>query len=528
MGLRYLDVCSGYSAFTQAADGLGFECAGYAEIEAFPSALLGHHYGASRARYMPDPEADGIDAKERKTRLGLIKSMRSLSDDHFGNRVINFGDFTQIREDDVGPVNGLVGGTPCQAFSIAGKRLGLDDPRGNLTLEFLALAKRLRVEWLAWENVPGFLSHDEGRTMGAFLRLLGELGFGWAYRVLDAQYIRVDGLSRAVPQRRKRLIVVGYLGNAARAAAVLFERESLRGDPAPRRQAGQRVAEPLAAGSPNGSGYRNDANTAGNLVAFGGGNTAGPIDVATTTTTTSQRLDFDSETFIAEVAGTLPAGGNATGGDRQPGMGQETADTMLVAHNLLAKGNLSHQDDRDTLIPVAHSLRADGFDASEDGTGRGTPIIPVPPAVAYSIMPQNSGKDYKARKVDVAQPLMAGGPVGGNQGGDFVAQPVAYRITPNDGAYESGDITGALTTGTDNRAITLLQGWAVRRLTPTECERLMGLRDGFTLIPYRGKPASDGPRYKALGNSQARNMMRWIARGIADVQAVPAAQEIAA
>lgn len=510
--MRYLDVCSGYSAFTQGAVGLGFECAGYAEIDAFPAALLGHHYGATRARYMPNPEAEGIDAKERKTRIALRKSMASLSDAHFGNRVVNFGDFTQIREDDVGPVDGLVGGTPCQAFSIAGKRLGLDDPRGNLTLEFLALAQRLRVDWLAWENVPGFLSHDEGRTMGTFLGLLGELGFGWAYRVLDAQYIRVDGLARAVPQRRKRLIVVGCLGDAARAAAVLFERESLRGDPAPCRQAGQRVAEPLAAGSPNGSGYRNDADTADNLIAFGGGNTSGPIEAAAYLTAKGQRVDFEVETF--------------------------------VAHSLQAQPQLSHQDDRDTLIPVvAHTLRAEGFDGSPDGTGKGTPIIAVPfdttqitsaanysapkdgdpchplaaqahpPAVALS---QNSGKDYKAREVDVAQPLMAGGPVGGNQGGDFIAQPIAYRIPPNDTPYETGDITGALTTGTDNSAITLLQGWAVRRLTPRECERLMGLPDDFTLIPYRGKPAADGHRYKVCGNSQARNMMRWIAHGLRD------------
>jgi len=101
--------------------------------------------------------------------------------------------------------------------------------------------------------------------------------------------------------------------------------------------------------------------------------------------------------------------------------------------------------------------------------------------LAYSIMPQNSSKDYKAREVDVAQPLMAGGPVGGNQGGDYIADQ-----------------------------------WAVRRLTPTECERLMGVADGFTAITYRGKPAADGPRYKVLGNSQAANNMRWIARGLRD------------
>jgi DNA (cytosine-5)-methyltransferase 1 len=166
---------------------------------------------------------------------------------------------------------------------------------------------------------------------------------------------------------------------------------------------------------------------------------------------------------------------------------------------------------------IAHSLRGEGFDASEDGTGRGTPLVPVAinenqqgavwasdtfqalnkgggkpgqgypavaftakdygrvmPAVAFSIMPMNSGKDYKARETDVAQPIMAGGPVGGNQGGDFVVQS------------------------------------AVRRLTPRECERLQGFPDDWTQVPNRGKPAADGPRYKAIGNSMAVNVMRWI------------------
>ncbi|KRB22694.1 hypothetical protein ASE05_16050 [Mesorhizobium sp. Root172] len=100
-------------------------------------------------------------------------------------------------------------------------------------------------------------------------------------------------------------------------------------------------------------------------------------------------------------------------------------------------------------------------------------------SVALSIMPQNSGKDYKARQVDVAQPIMAGGPVGGNQGGDYIQE-----------------------------------AWAVRRLTPTECERLQGFPDGYTNIPWRGKEASDGPRYKALGNSMAVNVMRWLGRRI--------------
>jgi site-specific DNA-cytosine methylase len=157
----------------------------------------------------------------------------------------------------------------CQSFSIAGKRLGLDDPRGNLTLEFLALAKRIRPTWLVYENVPGLLSHDGGRTFGTFLGLLAECGFErWAYRVLDAQYVRTRRFGRAVPQRRRRVFLVGYSGAAdINPAAVLFDRESLRGNPAPRRQVGERPAPTLAARTRGGGGLGTDFDCDGGLIA---------------------------------------------------------------------------------------------------------------------------------------------------------------------------------------------------------------------------------------------------------------------
>jgi DNA (cytosine-5)-methyltransferase 1 len=481
--IPYLDVCSGYSAFTVGAEGLGFECAGYAEIEAFPCALLGHHYGASAPRYLPDPEI--MTGKDRKKMAALVKSTRSLGPAHFGNRLPNFGDFTQIREDDLGPVQLLTGGTPCQAFSVAGKRLGLDDARGNLTLEFLALAKRLRIPWLAWENVPGFLSHDKGRTMGTFLRLLGELGYGWAYRVLDVQYIRVDRYERAVPQRRRRVFVVAHLGDAAGPAAVLFDRESLRGDSAPRRETGQGATHAVAPSLvSSGRGVERTGETrgqdpvvgvtvAGTLeasasatrgagtspavcipVAFGGGNTSGAIELATAQTAHGNRLDFDSETFIAQ-----PIAASQTRGAESSG-----------------KGGYAGRRQEDDINLVAHSLRAEGFDASEDGSGsgRGTPIVPV----AFDL--RNGTQDV------TTMALQAGG-MGDERG-----------ICPNAIPHT-------------------LDQWAVRRLIPVECERLMGVPDDFTNILFRGKPAADGPRYKALGNSQGANNMRWIAHGIRDV-----------
>ncbi len=453
MTLRYLDVCSGYSAFSVGATGLDVECLGYAEIDAFPAALLGHHYGASRARYMPDPDVAGLPAKERATRTAMRKAMASLPDAAFGNRVTNFGDFTQIREDDVrGPVHLLTGGTPCQAFSVAGKRLGLDDPRGNLTLEFLALARRVRAEWLVWENVPGILSHDGGRTMGTFLRLLGELGYGWAYRVLDAQYIRVDGHEGAVPQRRRRVILVAHLGDAAGPAAVLFERESLRGDPAPRRETGQGIAHTVAQSLvSSGRGVERTGETRGQdpvvAVAYGGGNRSHAIDAAACLTAKGHKCDFESE----------------------------------------------------------------------DGTGRGTPIVPV-----YAI-----NSDALDRTGEGA------GGTAGERAGLGVQEGVAYSMRakrPDAVAFaqntrdevrlfgEDGQTVGALGAQPGmKQQCYIATAWAVRRLTPRECERLMGVPDDFTAIVYRGKPAADGPRYKALGNSQGANKMRWIARGLIDV-----------
>jgi DNA (cytosine-5)-methyltransferase 1 len=142
---------------------------------------------------------------------------------------------TKFKEWNIGSIDLLVGGTPCQSFSVAGLRKGLDDPRGNLMLTYLAIADQYRPRWLVWENVPGVLSSNGGKDFGVFLGALGELGYGFAYRVLDAQYF-------GVAQRRRRVFVVGYLGDWRAAAAVLFERHSLSGDSAPSREKRKEVA----------------------------------------------------------------------------------------------------------------------------------------------------------------------------------------------------------------------------------------------------------------------------------------------
>ena len=478
--MRYLSVCSGIEAATVAWHPLGWTPAAFSEIDPFPRAVLAHHY--------PD--------------------------------VPLHGDFTTIGADDYGSIDILVGGTPCQDFSVAGLRAGIAGDRGNLTLEFLRLAARTKPRWIVWENVPGVLSSDEGRALGAFLRGLAELGYGFAYRVLDAQYF---GLA----QRRARVFVVGYLGDWRRAAAVFFERESLLGHPVSRREARQNVARPITPGSSGGSGYRNDADTADNLIVMASGQSNAPV--------------FENDQCPA----------------------------LTCLHEAPI---------------IAHTLRGNGFDASENGTGRGVPLVTAfewqrgatqnldmleeqspaliksqTPAVAFSIMPMNSGKDYKARETDIAQPIMAGGPVGGNQGGDFIVEPVPFDTTqitsaanysnpkPGDpchplaagahppavafdlrgreggaqfkGPHDTANIRAA-SGGSSRSYVAAMQ---VRRLTPRECERLQGFPDDYTLVPYRNKPASDGPRYKALGNSMAVPCMAWIGQRIAMIETLIAA-----
>jgi DNA (cytosine-5)-methyltransferase 1 len=195
--VKYISVCSGIEAASVAWEPLGWEPVAFSEIEPFPAAVLKHHW----------PE------------------------------VPNHGDMNKYEQWNIpgGTVDLLVGGTPCQSFSVAGLRKGLDDPRGGLMLTFLKIAQRFQPRWIVWENVPGVLSSNGGRDFGSFLGALGELGYGWAYRVLDAQWF-------GVAQRRRRVFVVGCLGDGAAAAKVLFESESVRRDSPPSREKGKGVA----------------------------------------------------------------------------------------------------------------------------------------------------------------------------------------------------------------------------------------------------------------------------------------------
>ncbi|MGA8529000.1 MAG: DNA cytosine methyltransferase [Acidobacteriaceae bacterium] len=476
-------MCSGIEAVSVAWQPLGWQPAMFAEIDPFCCWLLRSRYRASRPIYMPSPHS-APDQKDAKRRAAAIRNIVDLPADGV---IVNAGDFTRIGANDVGAIDLLAGGTPCQSFSVAGKRAGLDDPRGNLTIEFARLAGRLRPLWLVWENVPGVLSIDDGRTFGAFLGMLVELGYGIAYRILDAQYY-------GVPQRRRRVFVVGHSGDWRAAAAVLLERSSLSGYPPPRREAWKDLAPTLSART------------------HGGG---GP------------GTDFDLD------------------------------------------GGL-----------IAHSLSADGFDASEDGTGRGVPMVPIAiitahtrsngsgfsdgiahtlesggtQAVAFNLRGRENGavpepsdiaslcaasggssnsyvafsaKDYGADVSEVAPTLRGMGHESSHaNGGGQLA--VAIRLHGADGTASTASFTETSSSlcsrapgGVENSTTTaVMHGMAVRRLTPRECERLQGFPDDYTLVEYRGKLAADGPRYRALGNSMAVPVMRWIGQRIATVHAI--------
>jgi DNA (cytosine-5)-methyltransferase 1 len=433
---RYLSLFSGIECATIAWKPLGWKLAAYAEIDPFASAVTAFHNPG----------------------------------------VPNLGDVTKADFDATGPVDVIVGGSPCQSFSSAGRRLGMDDPRGNLALEFGRVVYRKRPAWFVFENVPGMFSSDGGWDFGTLLAAFAghpagsvleppECGwrsfgvveqansqsYGLAWRVLDCQYF---GLA----QRRKRVFVVGCLGDWRGACAVLSQRESLSGHPAPRGEAGARTAGALGTGASIGGGWRVGADEAA----------AGQI--------------------------------------------------------------------------VAHTLRADRFDASEDGTGRGTPLVPI----AYG------GNDTRG-PIDVHTALSACHTASGRQ--DFESETFlvfdpnqitswANRSNPQTGdpchtlpasslpphiAFDArqsdvciyGDTAGSLDCQQPVQGVTTRYG--VRRITPIEAERLQGIPGGYTDIIYRGKPAADGNRYKAIGNSFPPPVLHWIGKRIDMVSSIMAA-----
>ncbi|QQU41077.1 phage N-6-adenine-methyltransferase [Morganella morganii] len=449
MSLTYGSVCSGIEAASVAWEPIGMKPLWFSEIEPFPSAVLAAHW----------PQVD------------------------------NLGDMTKlaaaVRVGDVPAPDLLVGGTPCQAFSVAGLRGGLSDERGQLTLSYVELADSIdekreqngeQPAIIVWENVPGVLSSKDN-AFGCFLAgLAGEseelkpTGEKWtnvgyvsgskrtiAWRILDAQYF-------GVAQRRRRVFVVASARTDICPAEILFEYDSLHGDITPCGEAGQTVAA-LTKNGVGATGADDNQAQAGHLIAFGGGNTSGEIKVATTCTAHGARLDFDTDTF-------------AVHGTQDPDVNHELTHTLGRNHG---------QEN----ACIAFSCKDYGADATEN-------LSPTLRAGNSSNSNQNAGQppavvSFQGRGRDGGRNLEIG-------------SELAYALTSPAGGGRGQE-----------RNIADFNTMTVRRLTPVECERLQGFPDNHTLISWRGKDAADcpdGPRYRAIGNSMAVPVMRWIGERI--------------
>jgi DNA (cytosine-5)-methyltransferase 1 len=396
----------------------------------------------------------------------------------------------------------LVGGTPCQSFSVAGLRGGLADPRGNLMLTFLGLADAKKPKWIVWENVPGVLSSNGGKDFGTFLGALGELGYGFAYRVLDAQHF-------GVAQRRRRVFVVGYLGDWRVAAAVLFERESLQGNTKPSRKKREEVAT--------------DAQ--------GSVGEAGQVVIDRAAFNQGENAQYEPRIEAGETMSSLVAKGPhavaqpfrkvrraKSDSDFETWQKDETANTL----NCFDVGDV-----RSTNVvaqPIAFKVRGGcegggkGYLGQEEQafTISATQDQQIAQPLYYESHPQDSRVNGPK---DVADTVSARyGTGGGNT--PLVQQPIAvdtYNYTTND------HTTQTIRSQSDTEHIgAVLHSMAIRRLTPKECERLQGFPDDWTKIHYhkngKSKECPDGPRYKACGNSMAVPVMRWIGERIEKIE----------
>ena len=452
--MKYLSVCSGIEAATVAWHHMGWKPLGFSEIEKFPSQVLAHHYP----------------------------------------QVTNFGDMTKYKEwkldDSIGL---LVGGTPCQSFSVAGLRKGLDDPRGNLALTYVGILDKFRPKWCVWENVPGVLSSGEGRDFGSFLGALGELGYGWAYRVLDAQNF-------GVAQRRRRVFVVGCLGGWESAAKVLFESESLRGDIKKGRSEKKDIAYCLTKSPASHSSY-NPARSEGNAVVV---------------------------QWPANVASTL----NASFGEK---LGLENQHIDSGAPLFVMQPIPIHAQ--------ATQYKGGGSNRNNDGKGNGLgigkpgdPMNTLDTSSRHAVAYENHGTDSRIKEISISPTVTARWGTGGNNvplamGFNTNARPDEMNFldeqsntltaSQNSGVFcdtyngtIQGDIAATMTAdmaGPTHSGPKVMQNMAVRRLTEVECERLQGFPDNYTNIKEN---CPSGARYKALGNSMAVPVMRWIGERI--------------
>lgn len=483
--MKYLSLFSGIEAATVAWHPLGWEPVAFAEIEPFPSRLLKHHYPT----------------------------------------ILNLGDVTQITERRIkplGPIDLVVFGSPCQDLSLAGKRTGFTDDDGNHTrsglfFHAIRIFKLTNARFALWENVPGAFSSNKGRDFAEVVKHMAGLDDlepperGWKkegcaigdngmleWACLDAQWF---GLA----QRRKRVFALLDTGDWAGRPPVLLEPQGLRGHSPPRREPGQGITHSVAPSlTRSGRGVERTGDTRGqdpvvvvqqvevagtlaanaencnetdfSVTAFGGNKTSTSIDTAACLSTKPTRQDFATETFI--ISAGFSAGNSQTSRgiayeeELSPPLRAANSGTNRVPTALSITGQ------------VTHALLTEGHDASGDGSGSGSGT----PIVAFSC------KDYGADVGDISPTLRSMNHSGSHRnGGGQVAIIKSEGLTAYSGVLQH-----------ERRQI--------RRLTPLECEKLQGFPENYTRIDPK---TPDGPRYKALGNSMAVPVIRYIGEQIA-------------
>jgi len=415
--------------------------------------------------------------------------------------VRRYRDVKEVGGHNLERVDLICGGFPCQDLSVAGRRAGLAGERSGLFFEFMRIIDELSPAWVVIENVPGLLSSAGGGDMATVLWTLAKLGYGYAYRVLDAQYF-------GVAQRRRRVFVVGHLGKPWSAPAkVLFEPESCDWDSPPSREKKSLSASLLAsgAGTSRPAGIGSEADFLVTQALTGGFGKGGPDDnlaqggflvpeTAKAVNTSTERMDGTVKTFVIQDAA-MPRD------KKQNGIG-------------ITAGGPCYTLDGHGAHAVAHTLRAEGCDASEDGTDRGTPIV-----AQYETMRINCACGATFITNDLAEKcpkcgLIQSGEVTYLNGNKAIAFTERTRKNGRNFEFQE-DIAYALTNpgsgGRTHSRQLITPEMTVRRLTPLECERLQGFEDGWTA------GESDAARYKMLGNAVCRKVSKWLGKRIVEV-----------
>ena len=516
--MKYFSICSGIESASVAWHPLGFECVGVTEIDPFRSAVLNYHY----------PE------------------------------VKNYGDFTKVTKEQIGgSPDVVVGGTPCATFSIAGLREGIESDRGNLALEFIRFVKRTKPTWVLWENVPGVLSSNGGRDFGSFIGGLAECGYGFAYRVLDTQYIRTQRFPRAIPQMRRRIFVVGHIRDWRRSAEVLFDQESLSGNHPPCRKKGEGDTREAKEGT-NGSDQRlkfrsgdfgayteddvsstikaRDHKSATDLIALASGhsksNGQGINDSGAMYTITSgdhhaiMKFEEKNDECIVFERGSpdgvarmrkdevSPTLNSMTGGNRQPCVVKvefkedypnDNSGLMHCGDEVDTVSVRKYEVDISKLQNTLQKNRKPIRKISEDLNINKTTVEHwFRTDRSFSIPSPNDWiklKEYLKIDTDEFDQSIL----------EFEEKENVFesskRIYDTDGSYPTMTASSTLPKVFEKKQA------IIRRLTPIETERLQGLPDNYTQIPYRGKAKEECPvsrRYEACGRAMSINVMEFL------------------